>query len=135
MLCEKKRIRDLPMMGKNRSYCVLWRNARMTPGRCHGQFNVDGTFLCDGWKSDHRAKRLLESRYRSCVVGPALVHIKWKKNHTTLINDERKGLFTKGRQQILGNLSSALFRIRNGFSARKEGTHAHAIRFFVESKC
>ena len=51
----------------------------MASGRCHGQVNVDGTFLCDGWKSDHRAKRLLESRYRNCVVGPALVHIKWKK--------------------------------------------------------
>jgi len=77
---------------------VLWRNARMTSGRCHGQVNVDVTFLCDGWESDHRAKRLPESRYKSYVVRPALVHIKWEKKHTTLINDDRKGLSTKGRQ-------------------------------------
>ena len=114
---------------------MLWRNAGVTPGRCHGQANVDVTSLCDGWESDYGAKRLLESRYRGCVVGPALVHIKWKKKHTTLINDERKGLFAKGRQQILGNLSSALSRIRSGFSGRTEGTHAHAAHFFVESKC
>ena len=46
----------------------------MTSGRCHGQVNVDVTFLCDGWESDDGAKRLLESRYRSCH---SLVHIEW----------------------------------------------------------
>ena len=70
----------------------------MTSGRRHGQLNVDVTSLCDGRKSDYGAKRLLESRCRSCVIELALVHTKWKKKRTTLINDERKGLFTKGRQ-------------------------------------
>jgi len=70
----------------------------MTSGRCHGQLNVHATFLCNGWESGYGAKQLLESRYGGCVVGPALVHIKWERGHTTLVNDERKGLFTKGRQ-------------------------------------
>ena len=68
----------------------------MASGRCQGQVNIDVTFLCDSWESDYGAKQPLESRYRSCVVGLALVHIKWEKKHTTLINDERKGPFTKG---------------------------------------
>ena len=76
MLWGRKQVRDSPRMGNNCSYGVLWRNAGVASGRCHGQLNVDGTFLCDGWKSDHGAKRLLEPLYRNFVVGPALVHIK-----------------------------------------------------------
>jgi len=76
MLWGNEQIRDLSRMGNNYPDRVLRRNARMAPGRCHGQVNVDVTFLCDGWKSDHRAKRLLEPLYRNCVVGSALVRTK-----------------------------------------------------------
>jgi len=76
MLWGKEQIRDLSRMGNNYPDRMLWRNARMASGRYHGQVNVDVTFLRDGWKSDHRAKRLLEPLYRNRVVGSAPVRTK-----------------------------------------------------------